>query len=125
MLNSQSVWVEDTFDVATRKQVEWTPFNGFDKERKALLESEDAKYAGKVIKIGIVPQEPRLRIRDAEPGDKLDQKRKEKTCGDRVIEGVTYDIVKMLQERMNFTVEWDCSTTELGIVARTTTNGHE
>lgn len=49
----QSVWVEDTFDVHAHKQAEWTPYNGFDKERKALLQSAaDGQFATKVIKIG-------------------------------------------------------------------------
>lgn len=72
---------------------EWTPFKGLLQDEEKVLVSKSG-LSGRKIQVGIINQHPYVNI--------------EMVNGNCVINGTTFELFKMLSDRMNFTIDWIC-----------------
>ena len=92
------------FDVKITQRGEWTPTKGFASKNSVFpVWVEHAKdFANMNLKVAIFEQRPRIWVKRGENGECIE------------VKGSTVEIIKLLAERLNFTITWVCTATTFG-----------
>lgn len=101
----KSVWIPDQdYSVYVSEEGEWIPSKGYMAKNHvypAFLD-KGVQFKETKLKVAIFQQLPRIRVNKLSDGK----------CN---VTGSTVQILKLLEERLNFTVEWICSENHFGI----------
>lgn len=99
-----SVWLpKQDFSVYVSEEGEWLPTKGYMAKNQVFPAFLDAglQFKQKELRVAIFQQLPRIHV----------NKLKDGSCN---VTGSTPEILRLLEERLNFTIKWDCSETTHG-----------
>ena len=91
----KSVWVEGEFDVVVKNTAGWAPFKGYYGKQVIFPSKLASEFKTKEVKVAIFQQMPRIGVNT--------------TGGTCNVNGSTYEIIKLLGERLNFTATFVCT----------------